>query len=373
MHSISYRVRAGLILALLVVIAIAGYRVGTDAWIGYHRRSLDSALARRDFNQAQLSLEKCLRGAPHSPELHLQAARLARRLGNLDAAQRHLKRSLADEKLRDFVRLEQCLLEIQKGEFANSQQLDDYAREYPDSPEAMLIEEAQIRGSIAALDIPRAQAYLAKWLEHRLSTADQVQALNWRATASLLTRDAEQASTCFREAVKLDPTNREALLALSQILADSDPNQAAEHLRTLRGSYPPDAEILYQQAFVERNLGQLEAAARTLDELLTLAPNHVEGLVLHGRIALDRQQAETAGDWLRRAESLEPKHREVLQGLVDYLRFAGRNDEAERYEQRMRDIQAEVIERVNSVIEARQRQDRAAAAQSPPEPSSISP
>ncbi|MCI0360679.1 MAG: hypothetical protein L0211_19555, partial [Planctomycetaceae bacterium] len=175
------RVRFWLTAGLLVLIGLAAYRIGLNFWGMYHRRAVDVALSRRDFAHARIELAKCLWIWPKQPELQLQLARLARRQNLLDEARQHLRHCNSDGELAVVIGLEQCLLEIQTGEFGNSAQLDQYAREHPEFPEAMLIEEAQIKGSLAMLDLPRARAYLATWQERRTATPDQVQGLLWQA------------------------------------------------------------------------------------------------------------------------------------------------------------------------------------------------
>lgn len=205
-----HRVRVWLTVVLLVLIGLAAYRIGLNLWGNYHRHAVDAALARREFAQAQSELSKCLWVWPARTELQLLSAQTARRQGNLSDAMRQLRLCQADSALKEAVGLEQCLLQIQKGDLANSEQLDQYGNAFPESKEAMLIEEAQIEGSLAALDVPRARAYLEVWNKRRQSPADRMQGLLWHATACLLAKEVEQAAGCFREAVQLEPAHREA-------------------------------------------------------------------------------------------------------------------------------------------------------------------
>ncbi len=361
------RVRAWLAVGLLVVIGLAAYRIGLNLWGNYHRRAVDAALARRDFVAAQSELANCLWLWPGRDELHLLLARTARRQHNLSEARWRL-RQCQGAGSSEAVALEQCLLQIQQGDFGSSGELDRYCDAFPESPEAMLIEEAQIEGSLAALDVPRARAYLKNWSRRRKSSADELQGHLWKATACLLAKEVEQAAGCFREAVQLDPANREARLGLAQLLIHSDPTEAEKHLRVLRQMNSSDAEVLYHVALVERNLGQLQVAAGMLDELLAMAPEHVEGMVLRGRVALDMRQVEEAGRWFRRAEEIEPKHREVMLALIEYLRLDGQAAEVDRYERLAQEIKAEVVKHVETVLNKRRRPPAAADERPTPGP-----
>ena len=352
------RLRTVLTIALAAVIVAAAYWIGREAWGAYRRQALDEALGRRDWKRAQTELARCLWLWPQRTELRLQAARLARRQGQADKARRELRHCRADPDLAVLVGLEEFLLAIQAGDFAGSSQLDEYARQNPQSPEALLIDEAQIVGSLAALDVPRAREYLARWMAERKAHADQVQGHVWQGTASILARDLTAALNHFDAALRLDPHHREARLSLAQILTESEPAEAAEHLELLRRAHPDDIQVLYQLALVQRNLGRLDDAAGTLDLLLKHAPEHIEALVLQGRLALDRQDLAAAGRWLSRAETLEHRHRAVMLAMVEYLRVSGRPEEASRYQQRMEAIEADLRRHVEAVLDERRKASR---------------
>lgn len=349
------RVRAGLTIGLLILIALAAYPIGRHLWGEYHRQALDAALAARDFDKAERELEKCLAAWPGRADLVLISAQLARRQGKLAEAAWRLKQCPRDQSVQEQIVLEECLLAIQRGEFADSDQLDEYCASFPDSRESLLIEEAQIVGSLAALDVPRARQYLKVFSERRKSPADRLQGLLWESTAALLARDVDEAARRFREAVELAPENREARLGLAQILADSDPPEAAEHLQQIQEQGIVDAEVQLCQAVVARNLGQADEAKRLLDEITASDTENVSAIVLRGRLALDEREFDEAGQWFRRAEAVEPKHRDVLAALVEYYRLTGQTAEAQVYQNRMDELKSAVIQHVESVLKERNR------------------
>jgi tetratricopeptide (TPR) repeat protein len=353
----SQPVRRWLAIGLVVIISLAAWRIGLSWWGGAQRRQIDAALDRRDYAAAQTALANCQWLAPQHPELHLLAARLARRQGRLEEAREQLRHCRADDTLAGQVGLELRLLQIQAGDFADSAAVDAYAAEHPESAEALLIEEAQILGSLAALDVARARKYLAAWNHRRHTPANQVQGILWQATICLLAGEPQPALTYYRQCLTLDPDCRDARFGVAELVTHTNPQEAAVHLQWLRKANPADQQVLYQQALVERNQGQLEAAVRTLDELLVLAPEHVEGLVARGRIALDLDRLDEAGQWFQRAEAVEPKHRAVMMAMRDYLRISGQPAEAERYEQRMAEIEAELKAHVQRVMDDRRRSE----------------
>jgi tetratricopeptide (TPR) repeat protein len=328
----------GLIVALVAIGAIAAYRIGLGAWADYRRSGLDQALARRDWTAAQRALDDCRWASPHESELCLQAARLARRQDRLHEAERLLKECRGEGEFHVLLGFERCLLEIQSGQFGNSADLDRYADEHPESTEALLIEEAQIKGNLAAWNLPRAQQYLAIWQQRRTMTADRAAGLSWQATAALLAGNVDQATANYRQALELDVANEAARLGLARLLAHSDPAEAEGHLRHLATADPENTEVMYWQAIAARNLGQLDVAVELLDRLLARAPKHVDGLVLLGRVALDERRPADAGLWLAKAEQLAPDRHSVLLAMRDYLRMAGRPDDVARYEARLQEV-----------------------------------
>src|SRR5437773_10940635 len=68
-----------LALALIVLAGYGAYRGGRAAWAWRHWRAIGLALEKRDFALARAHLDCCLQIWPTSPEIHLLAARAARR------------------------------------------------------------------------------------------------------------------------------------------------------------------------------------------------------------------------------------------------------------------------------------------------------
>src|SRR5262245_32482477 len=80
------------VLTLLGIISLGLALVGRQVWAGYHYRSAGQALERYRLAEAQAHLEQCLRVWPSRFEVRLRAAQTSRRLGDLEAADRHLAR-----------------------------------------------------------------------------------------------------------------------------------------------------------------------------------------------------------------------------------------------------------------------------------------
>lgn len=357
---------------LVAVIAALGvvtaYYLGLSAWTGYHRSLFERALASRDWKLAEESLAKCRWAQPSRADWRLEAARLARRQGRLSEASRYLEQCTGDASLEVTVGLERCLLDIQSGQFGNSAAIDDYSRQHPDSTESMLIDEAQIRGSLAALNFTRANHYLNAWHKRRTSKSDRAAGLVWEASAQLLAQNVDGATATARSAVELDPASHEARLLLARLLAPSNPVEAEPHLAWLRDASPDYEETIYLQAVVARNLGQIDNAKAAADRLLKRSPDHVEGLLLRGRIALDERQFDEAAAWFRRAEQLAPERPSVLLAMLDHARLTGDTAKAEHFHTKSQAALERIRTMVNGTTLPSTSGERPATQHGPPPP-----
>ena len=319
---------------VVLILAVTGW-LGWQAWGAQQFQAAELSLARRDFAQAEKHLTNCLRVWPNDAQTLLLAAQTARRAGARADAFARLKAAERASAVREAVILERDLLQMQGGDLSQVERYLEIAQRHPDHPAAPLILEAAIVGCLQAMDLARARSVLNIWEKKHRTTADQTSLWSWRGELEIRAGRVDAAADCFRTAIQLDPANRGARLGLVQILAHSSPDEAVEHLSVLLEADPADPHARYQHAVALRNLGQLEDATVATEQLLSRAPEHVEGLVLRGRIAMDQQQFEEAGQWLRRAEGLEPHRYAVLLALGDYCRLTGKEDDRQRYEQQL--------------------------------------
>src|SRR5207247_222367 len=103
-----------LALILLALGGLAAYAGGGRLWLHFQRRAVQQALERRDFAEARVRLTRCLHSWPRDPELHLLAARAARRDGAYAEAGEHLEhcRRLGGDE--DALTLERAMLIAQE-------------------------------------------------------------------------------------------------------------------------------------------------------------------------------------------------------------------------------------------------------------------
>jgi predicted Zn-dependent protease len=341
----SFRRRLVVALLSVIVLGLAAH-FGWQGWGGWQYRQAEQAMNRRDFQAAREHLTQCLRVWPQDIQTLLLAAQAARRDGVPAECDRLLDAAEQAGAVREAVVFERDLAVLQSGDLAAAGQYLNVYREHPAFAGRPLILEAIIVGSLRAMDLPRARESLDLWEAQQPSVPDQTQLALWRGELEIRSANVAAATGHFRRAIELAPSSREARLKLVQVLAQADPAAAQEHLAYLLQNHPHDPEVLYQQAVAARNLGELAEAEAALAQLLARSPEHVDALVLRGRVALDRQQLDDAGKWLAEAERLAPQRHGVVLALVDHARLTGQPDRAQQYEARL----AEVVRRIQEQV-----------------------
>lgn len=367
MSARSRTIRIVLVVVLLVIIGGALWPVVAYFRAGHQFRAAEAALGRRDFTQASLHLEESLRLWPDDLLVRLTAARTARRQGDFARAIEHLQAFERARGSRAALVLEQQLLRVQSGDPTGAGALLAEYGNQPDSPEAGLVLEALIEGSLKAvqtaarlegstygqlqlLDVTEARRLVDLWLAHRPAASDQVQGLVWRGLIHYHSKDFPQALADFRRALELAPDHLQARLFLAGFLMKESPQEAVAELRTLLARYPNDTQVQLELAALLHTLGQLDEASRLLDQVLASRPNDVPALVERARVALDLQQPAEAERWLRQALQVAPKDKDVNLTLSGCLRQAGRMEEAKQFQDRFQQLAAEEKRQLDEVV-----------------------
>jgi tetratricopeptide (TPR) repeat protein len=345
------------LVVLLLAGGYGGYRIGLLLWAGHHYRGSMKALAQRDFNKADVHLNKCLEVWPRDLSLRLLAARTARRAGDFAAAWRHLDLCKKQQGPVDACRREIQLLRIQQGNLQQADQLLEDCINNPDDPDGYLILEVVIeqkvnrlagahRAGTTVIEGPtgderiKTEAALALWRQLRSGDADRVQGLIWLGRIHALT-NPQAACSNFAMALELEPNHFQARLNMAEALAQHDSREAAKHLDILRARAPHNIAVCVLLASLRRGLGETTAAEQILDEVLSIHPDHVQALLERGKAALDAGHPKEAEPFLRRALDLSPDAPVVHLALSRCLHLTGKREEAKRHLQRYNEIETE--------------------------------
>ncbi|MCU0703584.1 MAG: tetratricopeptide repeat protein, partial [Fimbriiglobus sp.] len=189
---------ATLALALLAVVSVSGFW-----WYANNRwQSARKATDDEKFREAQPHLDFCLKVWPSSSEVHLLAARVARRLGDLGTAEEHLNRCRELEKgATQQVQLEFLLLRTQAGEVDEIAPalFDLVDKRHPDSREIL---DTITRVYSTRLRYKPAYASLSKWMEVE---PEYAKPYYWRGWVLERLNNQKAATADYHRALELDP------------------------------------------------------------------------------------------------------------------------------------------------------------------------
>ncbi len=331
------------IVLLLAVIGAAGYWGVIATLAGRHRDAAAAALDRYDYDEASEHLKKYLALRPADPMILLSAAQTARRRGKFEEAVNFMGQAQKHGAPAVALDVEGQLLSVQQGDLGHVARLASFCAEQPDSPDAALILEAIIEGSLRASNFKLAKWAVEQWLAHCPGKFAQAQGLVWRGRMNVNSPNVVPSPhDDFRQALELFPEHYQARLWLATWLNVTEPRQALPHLEALRRRRPDDVEVRFQIARLHRNLAEPEEAKRLLDELLAEDPsNKVIVLVERGRVALDLNRPRDAEYFLLAAKSLgRTPRRDVLMAMADCLRQLNRLEEAKAYQDQVKELDA---------------------------------
>jgi Tfp pilus assembly protein PilF len=327
------------VLGLLLLIGLGGYISGVHIWAEWHYRQAERALQRRDFTTAQAHLAQCLTVRRNSPDVHLLAARTARRAGAYSEAERYLSDYRRLGGVPEALDLERALLLVQRGEVARFENYlwDCVQKDHPDS---VLLLEALTWGYMKTFRLPEAAQSLQVWLER---DPDDVQALLWHAEVAERRQQHPQALDDYRRVLELQPERDATRLRLAELLVTMhQSSDALPYFEELHARQPDNSAVLRGMARCRWDLGQVEEARQLLDTLLASRPHDVEGLYEQGRLALQLGRSAEAEDRLRQAVAQAPHHYEANFALYQCLQMRGKQEESAKQLAEVERLQAQL-------------------------------
>jgi tetratricopeptide (TPR) repeat protein len=314
------------------ILTLAGISVGIGVGIaGRFRPEVELAAAEKALRQddpaaARVPLDRCLAHSPNLPKALLLAATAARRCDACADAERFLTAFDETSGPTAASRLEWALLGAHQGDFAGEEDrlLAAVAGNHPDTAAIL---EALARGYAVSYRWPDAVGALSRLLD---SSPGHVPALLLRGAILDRLRQTDVAEKDFRRAVERAPASAPAHAALAGVLnRQGHTREAIYHYELAQRFRPGEPATLLGLARALGDAAKLDEAQRQLDALLAAAPEHAEGLVERGRLALRRGRAAEAGSFLGRAVRAAPWHRDGQQLYLAALKELGRGEAAE--------------------------------------------
>lgn len=317
---------------LLVLVGFAGMAAAWG-WSAYHWQAAQRAADAQELKDAQRHVERARLTWPLAAENHLLAARLARRLGQLEIALDHLdahERCGGDSAARF---LERELAAIQDGDLAGRDK-EMFALVQEKHPDTSLILEALARGCLKENHPGKLFHVLELWNEQNPGSA-------WRGRVNYHVGRYAAAAADLAPFVARDPEWDEIRFELA--MAHYYTGRTAEsllHLEFLQRRDSTATDVLLGLGMCLHDQARLDDAAAALDSLLEQDANHPRGLVERARVAFRQGQPQQGERWARRLVEQHPAASDGYLVLAFCLEAQGRSAEARVQRQRWQALDA---------------------------------
>ena len=307
---------------IVVLVLLLGGVLGTQGYAWYHLRAGRTALEHYRNAEARRHLDACLSIWSKSETAHLLAARAARRTGDFDAAEDHIRACQTGEgKESDAVHLEWALLQASKGDLLAVEEYlqtraakDEAAHDYTS---AAVIWEALVEGNTRMYRAFLAMNILDNWLE-KMPDDPRAHFLRGNLYRQLA---SSKATADYRRVVELDPDNDEARWWFAVSLQEGGQfDEALTHLEHLRSHGWPDPDLRPRIAHSLDRVGRGAEARKLLDEVLAENPDHPRALRVRGKIEFAAGNLPEAEKWLKEAIRVKSADYPLRYDLAQCLR-----------------------------------------------------
>lgn len=342
-----FRRRYRLVVLACLVTAIAGLAAYTIR----ERRQTDRILvdgerllASREYARAREQLERYLEVRPSDAHARLLAARAARGARAFRESREHLDRCRSDGGEAEAIDIEESLIEVSSG----NPELVPSLRERTKSKDdlALVVLEVLIQYDLDTYQLGSALDGFTRYLEVR---PNDLHARLGRGFVWERFLNFSDAVVDYRAAVVAHPESERARLKLAEtLLIVGTPDEALKQYEWLAERGPDRPSVRLGLARCHRKLARSEEAIKLLDGLLLDFPNHGEVLWERGDLELELGRPASAEPWLRKAAEQRPFDRRVQYALYRCLLRLGQTAEAEVFNARVKQLDADLT-RMNAI------------------------
>jgi tetratricopeptide (TPR) repeat protein len=337
-------------IVIAVVLAAAGIVLLYPRAEGYrHWRAAQSALRAEDFELARAELALARRARPTCAAYAYEAARAARRDGDLRASRNHLTAAAELGQPSDDIRLEESLAAVQQSGWRGH---DEYLIALlPKRPaDAARIREVLAHAFYGDLLLGTAVEHALAWVELEPWSGRAWQLLGEIKETS---RDMPGAMEAYQNAVERNPPLVRAQVGYADALfRQLRTDEAVAHYRRALEANPGDrdARLGLTRAYVQ--LDRLGDAGPVIAALVADHPQDAEVLGLAGRVALLDNRTAEAESLLTRSLA-KVRNLVVLQDLQATLARRGKVAEARAVDEQIASLRKD-FDRLDRLTEVAQ-------------------
>lgn len=298
----------------------------------------EQALAKHEHQRARELLEGYLARRPADARTRLLAARAARGARAYGDAREHLRRCRADGGEGEAVSVEEALIDVELGYEEPVAALRERANR--DDDLALVILEVLIQHDLNTYQLGTARDEFTRYLARR---PDDLNALLGRGFVWERFMSFADALEDYRRAVAARPDSDRARLKLADtLLIVGTPDEALTHYRWLAERWPDRPPVRLGLARCYRRLARFDEAARLLDGLVAEFPDHADPLWERGELELEQGRPAAAAPLLRKAAALRPFDRRMQYAAYRCLLRLDRPAEAEAFNERVKQLDADL-------------------------------
>jgi Tfp pilus assembly protein PilF len=302
----------------------------TDRW-----EQAQDFLARGELEQARDCLIRCLESWPANAEVRFLLGRTYRRLENVAGWRTHLHAAQALQWSPEEIELERRLMRMQSGDSWGVEDalISDLEA---NSAEAPLILEAMVKGYLSLFSFNDVTYWAGFWMDRY---PRDWRPFLYRARARELSRSNTLALEDYRRALERKPDLKEAQLGLgTTLMMDGQFKEALAQFQAYLLDNSEDPTALLGAANCQYNLADVSSARTTLNKLFAVRKEDAGGFLVKARVELACDAPAEALIWLKQAEALAPYETDVLHMLALTLRHLEKQDEAEKYERKYKEV-----------------------------------
>lgn len=298
----------------------------------------ERALMARDYARAREQFEHYLERRPADPQARLLAARAARQARAYGEARKQLRRCRDDGGDSEAIAVEESLIDVLEGDLKAIPGLRERARR--DDELALVVLEVLIQHDLDTYQLGSALDGFTHYLARR---PDDLHALLGRGYVWERFLNFADAIEDYRKAVAAHPKSERARLKLADaLLIAGAPDEAMTQYQWVAERKPDLPPVRLGLARCYRRLARADEAGQLLDGLLARFPDHGESLWERGELELDRGRPAAAEPFLRRASAKLPFDRRVQYAMSRCLRALDRGAEAETFDARVKQLDADL-------------------------------